>query len=447
MPLRQRPAGRRLPPPSRERRLTAPLGPLLEAVARETPDPERARRALAALASGRLARGWAQRPRRTDSLPLAALVGASSDSLARAMAGWPCLLPALERAKALDRPLDGAALTLALSRRMDRVGPGDLPAAERLLRFARRRQTLRIAARELVGESDVLGAASELSALAGALCQAAVQYALRAAEAQHGAPDPRTSGFCVLALGKLGGDELNFSSDIDLVFLYRGDGETQGGRATHRELYTRAAELFVRAVGEVTADGFCYRVDVGLRPEGRNGPLVNPAEAVRGYYESYGRTWERLALLRARPLAGDLALGEQLLRDLEPFVYRRSADFGVLGELRDLKARIEREAARRGDDLKRGPGGIREIEFLAQALLLLHGGQRPELRERGLVPLLSRLEAQGLLPARDCQELADAYRFLRRAEHRIQMLDERQTHLLPSDPSELELLARRLGFP
>ncbi len=415
------------------------------ALARATPDPDRALRAIEALLRSREARGWRARPREEETLALAATIGASSETLARAAAAWPARLEAIVRGGGLDRPLDGPALAGALARRLARAAPGDHGAAQRLLRFARRRETLRIAARELTHRSDVLGAAAELSALAAAICEAALGFSLRTAEAQLGAPDRARAGFCVLAFGKLGGEELNFSSDVDLVFVYREDAETRGPRGTHRELYTRAAEIFVRALGEVTADGFCYRVDLGLRPEGRNGPLVNPAEAVRGYYESFGRSWERIALARARPLCGDLALGEALLRSLDPFVYRRSADFSVLDELRDLKARIEREAAQRGDDLKRGPGGIREIEFLGQALLLLHGGQRPELRERGLVPLLGKLEAAGLLPARDAAELADAYRFLRRAEERIQMLDERQTHLVPRDPAELELLARRLG--
>ena len=368
------------------------------------------------------------------------------EPLRRAASSEPALLAALARPGALDAP--SVDLETALHRRLARIADRDLPCAQRVLRLARRRELCRLALRELTGRADVLRSALELSLLARAVCSAALAFCERSACAEHGQPESGRTGFCVLAFGKLGGDELNFSSDIDLVFLYRHDGTSSGGTAgatSHRQRYARLAERFIRLLAEVTADGFCYRVDVSLRPEGRNGPLVNPLDAVLRYYESYGRSWERLALLRARPLAGDLALGEELLSALDPFVFRRSVDFGVLDELRDLKRRIEVTAARRGDDVKLGPGGIREIEFFAQALALLHGGRKPSLKRRDLVGLLDRLEGEGLLPGRDRAQLEDAYRFLRRVEHRLQMQDDRQTHLLPADPAERRKLAVRLG--
>ncbi|MHB8417894.1 MAG: bifunctional [glutamate--ammonia ligase]-adenylyl-L-tyrosine phosphorylase/[glutamate--ammonia-ligase] adenylyltransferase [Myxococcales bacterium] len=369
------------------------------------------------------------------------------EPLRRVAASEPALLLALALPGALDAP--SAGLETALNRRLSLAADGDLAAAQRILRRARRRELCRLALRELTGRVNVLESARELSGLAGAVCRAALSFCERWSRVEHGEPAAGHGGFCALALGKLGGDELNFSSDIDLIFLYRQDGTTTGGRrgaTSHRELYTRLAERFIRLLAEGTPEGFCYRVDVSLRPEGRNGPLVNPLDAVLRYYESYGRSWERLALLRARPLAGDGALARDLLSALEPFVFRRSMDFGVLDELRDLKRRIELEAARRGDDLKLGPGGIREIEFFAQALELLHGGRRPSLRRRDLAGLLGALEAEGLLPARDAARLADAYRFLRRVEHRLQMQDDRQTHLLPEDAASREVLARSLGY-
>ncbi len=400
------------------------------AIAGASAAPPRALAAMEALSAARATRGW--RPAPPRELSLLATIASASDALARSLIGEPALLSALAAPGVLDRP--STSLGPALGRRLSRLAPDELAQAERTLRRARRRELCRLAAREITGRVDILQSAAELSDLAATVIGAGLGFVERRSP----------GGFCVLALGKLGGRELNFSSDVDLLFVYRGDGEDGG--TTRREQFTRLAERLVRLLGEQTADGFCFRVDLNLRPEGRNGPLVNPLDAILGYYESYGRSWERLALLRARPIAGDLALGEELLGALAPFVYRRSIDFGVLDELRELKRRIEAEAARRGDDVKVGPGGIREIEFFAQSLALLHGGQRPALRQGGLVPLLERLGTEGLLPARDRQALADAYRFLRRVEHRLQMLDDRQTHLLPPRPEDRRLLARRLGY-
>jgi len=327
------------------------------------------------------------------------------------------------------------------------------PDAETLARRLRRHklvEVLRIALRDLGGHASLPESARELSWLAASVLEAAVRFHYQRLCAQHGPPEGRTapgpSGFCVLGMGKLGGTELNFSSDVDLLYVYDLDGRTQGPQAIdHFAFYARLAEEVTRAIG---ATPFVFRVDLDLRPEGRSGPIVNSLRALELYYEAQGAPWERFALLKALPIAGDLAVGEDGLRRLAPFVWRKYLDLGAVEEMRALKARAEREAGRRGkQDLKLGPGGIREVEFFAQALQLLHGGKDKNLRARGTLPALERLLFAGLISSRDRDELAEAYVFLRRLEHRLQMVAERQTHALPDDPAERARLARRAGYP
>ena len=327
------------------------------------------------------------------------------------------------------------------------------PDAEALARRLRRHklvEVLRIALRDLGGNTSLPESARELSWLAASLLEAAVRFHYARLCTQHGPPEGRTplgpSGFCVLGMGKLGGTELNFSSDVDLLYVYERDGRTQGPQAIdHFAFYARLAEEVTRAIG---ATPFVFRVDLDLRPEGRSGPIVNSLRALELYYEAQGAPWERFALLKALPIAGDLAVGEDGLRRLAPFVWRKYLDLGAVEEMRALKARAEREAGRRGkQDLKLGPGGIREVEFFVQALQLLHGGKDANLRARGTLPALERLLFAGLISSRDRDELAEAYVFLRRLEHRLQMVAERQTHALPDDPAERPRLARRAGYP
>ncbi|TMB03072.1 MAG: hypothetical protein E6J64_15285, partial [Deltaproteobacteria bacterium] len=327
------------------------------------------------------------------------------------------------------------------------------PDAEALARRLRRHklvEVLRIALRDLGGNTSLPESARELSWLAASLLEAAVRFHYARLCTQHGPPEGRTplgpSGFCVLGMGKLGGTELNFSSDVDLLYVYERDGRTQGPQAIdHFAFYARLAEEVTRAIG---ATPFVFRVDLDLRPEGRSGPIVNSLRALELYYEAQGAPWERFALLKALPIAGDLEVGEDGLRRLAPFVWRKYLDLGAVEEMRALKARAEREAGRRGkQDLKLGPGGIREVEFFVQALQLLHGGKDANLRARGTLPALERLLFAGLISSRDRDELAEAYVFLRRLEHRLQMVAERQTHALPDDPAERARLARRAGYP
>lgn len=263
---------------------------------------------------------------------------------------------------------------------------------------------------------------------------------------RHG--DPQS--LVVFGLGKLGGRELNFSSDVDLVFAFAEPGQSSGKRALDAEAwFARAGQQLIQLLDEVTADGFCYRVDMRLRPFGSSGRLVLPFSAMEQYFQREGRDWERYAWIKARPVAGDVLVGERLLDTLRPFVYRRYLDYGALDGLRAMKALIAAEVERRdmAEHIKLGPGGIREIEFLVQALQLVRAGREPQLRQRSLLAALQALADAGHFSADVADRLASAYRFLRRLENRLQMLADQQTHQLPDDAFTRLRLAAGLGYP
>jgi len=252
----------------------------------------------------------------------------------------------------------------------------------------------------------------------------------------------------VFALGKLGGGELNFSSDIDLVYAYEQDGDSDGARALAAEDYfARLGQQLAKLLDEVTAEGFCHRVDLRLRPFGTAGRIAMSFPAMEHYFQREGRDWERYAWQKARAVAGDLDAGARFLDTLRPFVYRRYLDYGALDGLREMKATIAAEVARKdmAEDIKRGPGGIREIEFLAQALQLIRGGREAALRERRLQPALRALRDARHLTEDACEGLIAAYRFLRLLENRLQMLRDAQTQQLPEDPAVRVRLAQGLG--
>ena len=253
----------------------------------------------------------------------------------------------------------------------------------------------------------------------------------------------------VFALGKLGGGELNFSSDIDLVYGYEHDGESDGARALPAETYfARLGQQLAKLLDEVTADGFCHRVDLRLRPYGNAGRVAWSFGALELYFQREGRDWERYAWQKARPVAGDIAAGERFLDLLQPFVYRKYLDFGALEGLRQMKALISAEVARKdmAGDIKRGPGGIREIEFLVQALQLIRAGREPALQRRGLLASLAALVEAGQIEAETGRRLAESYRFLRRLENRLQMLRDAQVYALPEDAPTQARLAAGLDF-
>ncbi|MGH8111322.1 MAG: bifunctional [glutamate--ammonia ligase]-adenylyl-L-tyrosine phosphorylase/[glutamate--ammonia-ligase] adenylyltransferase, partial [Rhodanobacteraceae bacterium] len=254
----------------------------------------------------------------------------------------------------------------------------------------------------------------------------------------------------VLALGKLGGGELNFSSDVDLVLAYPEAGTTDGARPLdNAEFFARVAREFVRVLAEVTADGIVARVDLRLRPFGDSGPATASFAAMEQYYQREGRDWERYAWIKARPVAGDLAAGKHLLETLRPFVYRRYFDYTALAGLRDMKALIDADVSRRdlADDLKLGAGGIREIEFMVQLQQLIRGGRDASLRARGLLPALDACATRGYLSQRRARALREAYLFLRQLENRVQMFADRQTHALPPDATARARIAHALAYP
>lgn len=313
------------------------------------------------------------------------------------------------------------------------------------LRAARHRAFVSIAGKELA-TGDALGSGAELSAFAAAAIERALSFARGLMRERYGEPRTADGAHCpsvVIAMGKLGADELDFGSDLDLLYVYGSDhGATDGARGLGAsiDLHTYHARLFAKLTQLLSEgpDGAAFRVDLDQRPEGRTGPICNSAEALERYYESFGHEAERLAWAKARPVAGDLALGERVIASLEPFVYRKSLDLGFADDVLAMKRRIDQAGARLnlkpGFNVKLGRGGLREIEFVVQALQLAWGGRLPDLRARDTRTALQRLALAGLVDAAEADGLLAAYRFLRRIEHLLQLEDDRHTHVLPADP-------------
>lgn len=321
------------------------------------------------------------------------------------------------------------------------------------LRIFRRREMVRIAWRDLAGWAELDETLRDLSALAETCIDYALEFLYRRACLKYDTPylagGPTPQRLVVLGMGKLGAWELNYSSDIDLIFAYAEDGVLSDRKGTsYGEFFIRVARSLVRVLDEVTADGFVFRVDTRLRPFGDSGPLVMSFDGMENYYQTQAREWERYAMIKARQVAGDSNTGPQLLGMLQPFVYRRYLDYGAFEELRSLKYKITQELKRKDrlENVKLGPGGIREIEFIGQAFQLIRGGQEKRLRQRGILPVLQALADLGLMPGETVGQLRDAYIFLRRVENHIQQYQDKQTHDLPSDPLAQQILAHSLGF-
>ncbi len=336
--------------------------------------------------------------------------------------------------------------------RADLESAQDEAALQRLLRQRRQREMLRIVWRDLGGVAPLRETVSELSALADAALDAALEWHHERLVSRHGQPRGAASGepqrLVVLGMGKLGGRELNLSSDIDLIFAYPQAGSSDGERPlSNQEFFTRLGQALIRSLDAHTVDGFVFRVDMRLRPYGDSGALVLNFDAMEEYYQDQGRDWERYAMIKARVVAGDRQRGRDLLALLQPFTYRRYLDFSAFEALRSMKELINREVRRRGigDDVKLGAGGIREIEFIVQSFQLIRGGREPALQRTGLLDTLDVLEAESLLPAAVAQELRVAYLFLRRLEHRLQAWQDRQTQALPADDVGRRRLARAMG--
>lgn len=336
------------------------------------------------------------------------------------------------------------------------LAPG-VPRPVELAKF-RRRQILRIVVRDVLGMGTLPGITSELSSLADTLVETAYERIRQDLISRFGAPQSENgeAHFAVIALGKLGGVELNYSSDIDLMFVYSANGETAGPvRIANKEFFKRAANQLTELLSTYTAEGMCYRVDLRLRPDGSLGEVCVSLDGARQYYENRARDWELQMLIKARVAAGHRATGRSLLDFVEPRIYSTTLDFSAVEALSATRDRLnEKLAARkhshkidpgkRSIDVKLERGGIRDIEFVVQCLQRLHGGADPWVRHGGTLLALARLQDKGFLSSAEYGSLASAYQFLRHLEHRLQIADDRQTHVLPSDAEALELLARRM---
>lgn len=360
----------------------------------------------------------------------------------------------------IEQPRNEAEMLADLRRIIpEQVDFFELKAGLRRYKF---KQVLRIGSRDLCGMATLDEVMAELSGLAAASLQRAYEICSQQLQAEYGEPletieneETRLAEMTILGMGKFGGNELNFSSDIDLIYCYSSrHGETSGGSrgekiSLHR-YFVKLAEMVSRALHQATEDGFVFRVDTRLRPDGNSGDLAISLAAAETYYESWGQSWERAAMIKARPVAGSIPLGVELLQRLKPFIYRRYLDFGMIEDIKLMKQKINASLRREQEgerNLKLGRGGIREIEFFIQAHQLVNAGKRPHLQYRNSLRVLQLLEAEELITSKEQALLSEAYRFLRTTEHRIQIVQEQQTHSLPVKADELLALARRSGFP
>jgi glutamate-ammonia-ligase adenylyltransferase len=382
-----------------------------------------------------------------ESLPL---VFAGSDFVAQLCASDTTLLTDLLARGDLQRKLIPGELAARAPAPVPDSNPTDTEVLSALRRW-RRREIVRIAWRDLVGWADLVETLGDLSAFADAAIEAAVRHARQALVARYGEPrsaEGVSQPLVVLGMGKLGGGELNFSSDVDLIFLFPEHGATDGARSiANEEFFTRLGQGVIRLLEAPTHEGSVLRVDMRLRPFGDSGPLVASFASFEDYLPRHGRDWERYAYVKGRAVTAREAYAELYAAAVRPFVYRRYLDYGVFESLREMKVLIEREVERRelANHVKLGPGGIREIEFVVQAFQVIRGGQERRLQTTSLLQALELLEAGKLLPAAAVGELRAAYIFLRRLENRLQMLGDAQVHRLPDDRLARERLALAMG--
>jgi glutamate-ammonia-ligase adenylyltransferase len=350
------------------------------------------------------------------------------------------------------QPVARESIVAELCAETAKLADDDVAVATALRRF-KRRETLRVAYGDIIRGQPLDTVTRQISFVADAIIEAAMRAASARLESRAGgvrAPVGGAGRFVALALGKLGGIELNYSSDIDLVFLYDwGRGADMARQQASAEYHDRLVREVLKLLSEATDLGAAYRVDLRLRPDGNAGPIAVNYDAALHYYDVSGRTWERQALVKARPAAGNLELGREFLAQLEPWIYRQYLSRADITGIKALKRRIEQRAHREGADalnVKTGHGGIRDIEFVIQFLQLLNGGDLPDLRTGNTLEAIVQLERCGCLTDQERSILAENYAFLRKIEHRLQIMFDLQTHLLPDDPAELRKLAIRLGY-
>ncbi|MCF5709305.1 bifunctional [glutamate--ammonia ligase]-adenylyl-L-tyrosine phosphorylase/[glutamate--ammonia-ligase] adenylyltransferase [Pseudomonas syringae] len=379
-------------------------------------------------------------------------VCAASDFVTEQVCRDPGMLLEMADSGALERSFSAGQLrgqiaeALSVSTTDDELG--------RNLRRQRMRQQVRIIWRDLTRQADLIETCRDLSDMADGCIDLAYQWLYERHCQQFGTPTGRRTGLpqhmVILGMGKLGAVELNLSSDIDLIFGYPEGGETVGIKRPldNQEFFIRLGQRLIKALDPVTVDGFVFRVDMRLRPYGSSGALVLSFNALEQYYQDQGRDWERYAMIKARVVGGDQKAGAELLAMLRPFVYRRYLDFSAIEALRTMKQLIQQEVKRKGmaENIKLGAGGIREVEFIAQAFQLIHGGRDLSLQQRPLFKVLKTLEGQGYLPGAVTEELREGYEFLRYTEHAIQAIADRQTQMLPDNEQDQARIALMMGF-
>jgi len=379
-------------------------------------------------------------------------VCAASDFVSEQVSRDPELLLQLAESGLLERSLKAGEMRAVLAELLSDC-PDEESLANRLRRF-RNRQQVRIIWRDLTRQADLAETCGDLSDMADACIDLAYQWLYERHCEQFGVPTGRRSGeaqqMVILGMGKLGARELNLSSDIDLIFGYPEGGETVGTKRSldNQEFFIRLGQRLIKALDAPTLDGFVFRVDMRLRPYGSSGSLVLSFNALEQYYQDQGRDWERYAMIKARVVGGSEAAGKELLEMLRPFVYRRYLDFSAIDALRTMKQLIQQEVRRKGmaANIKLGSGGIREVEFIAQAFQLIHGGRDLSLQQRPLLKVLTTLAGQGYLPPAAVEELREAYEFLRYTEHALQAIDDRQTQMLPDNQTDCDRVALIMGF-
>jgi [glutamine synthetase] adenylyltransferase / [glutamine synthetase]-adenylyl-L-tyrosine phosphorylase len=410
-------------------------------------DPPRARRAVEQLQT--TAAGAALRKISAEQARVVAALLSGSEAALELLLAHPDWLAPLLGPDSLVYPRREQGLRREAEQLLRRE---EFSAALGRLRQFKQREMLRIAARDLARLGNVFEITGELSDLADVCLQAVHRLCEGQLVRRFGRPfhldsqeQWRPTEFCVIGLGKLGGRELNYSSDVDVIFVYSEEGhvfaspprrgEHTGKGLTNHAFFSRLAEMMTAEISRPTSAGVLYRIDLRLRPEGKMGPLARSLASYENYYAQWGQTWERMMLIKARPAAGDAQLGGEFLEMAQPFRYPRSLSRRVIHEVAAVKQRIEREVVKEGEierNVKLGRGGIREIEFIAQTLQLIHAGRVPFLQDPATVPALRKLVKYTLLPAGDARELEQSYVFLRDVEHRLQMEANRQTHTIPT---------------
>lgn len=407
---------------------------------------------------------WQQWQKHPDVVTYTLTVFAESSFLSAMLCRHPDWLLWLLDEAISESPPSPAALAAELQKLLDQGGETEAEVAC-LLRAFTHRHLVRIGAQDLNDLVDIAATTAALSALADTVVQAGLDYCLEGLDAEYGKPtfvdetgEQRHCGFCVIGMGKLGGYELNFSSDIDLMYVYDSyEGQTSGAvrndqwRApiSNHQYFVKLSQRLTNIIGGKGPEGQAFRVDLRLRPDGTQGQLALALLAYEAYYTRFGQTWEQMALLKARPIAGDPRLGAAFTALIQPFVYQRHWDREGLARIQEMKQQIDAQIADKSQshtNVKLGLGGIREIEFFIQILQLIYGGRYPVLQERQSLNALTKLQSVGLISPALEATLREMYIYLRRLEHRLQMEQGVQTHTLPRQDSSRQRLALQYGF-